>query len=232
MMLIYYLPRIPLCEVANEVYFQAVKGFSALMAGVALLPYIFICCILSTFIGRFVSATGRYNEVIRLGFALTVLGTGLCILLNENTPVYGWVLIEIICGLGVGGNFQNMLLAIQATIHYSDIATATATFSFVILLGATFGVAVGGTVFQNQMTRLSKGLPNFPELSEVTGENAGAAIQAIQQLPPNIKSAVISNYAQSMRLVWIVCCAFSAVAFLATFAIGTHELHREYVLYM
>jgi len=197
------------------------------MAGVALLPYIFICCLLATAIGRIVSATGRYNEVIRIGFAITVLGSGLCILLNENTPVYAWVLIEIVCGLGVGGNFQNMLLAIQATIHYTDMATATATFTFVILLGATFGVAVGGTVFQNQMTRLSSGLSDIPGLSEITGSNAGAAIQSIRELPPNVKAEIVSNYAESMKMVWIVCCAFSAVAFLATFAIGTHELHRE-----
>jgi len=120
-----------------------------------------------------------------------------------------------------------MLLAIQATIHYTDMATATATFTFVILLGATFGVAVGGTVFQNQMTRLSSGLSDIPGLSEITGSNAGAAIQSIRELPPNVKAEIVSNYAKSMKMVWIVCCAFSAVAFLATFAIGTHELHRE-----
>lgn len=198
------------------------------MSGVCLLPYILTCCVLSASIGRIVTYFGRYNEVIRIGFAITVLGAGLLTLLDETTPAYQWVLIEIVAGLGLGGNFQNMLIAIQATIHHSDLAVATATFSFIVLLGSTLGIAIGGTVFQNQMTSLSRGLPNIPGLSEITGENAGAAIQAIQDMSPEIKDIVVSNYAKSMRMVWIVMCAFSAAGFLVSFAIGTHELHREY----
>src|SRR5262245_11857443 len=104
------------------------------------------------------------TQVIRLGFAIAVLGTGLLTTWDENTPAYTWILIEIVCGLGLGGNFQNMLIAIQATIHYSDMAVATATFSFITLLGATMGIAIGGSVFQNEMTRLSTDLPDIPGL--------------------------------------------------------------------
>jgi hypothetical protein len=57
--------------------------------------------------------------------------------------VYFWFLIEIVLGLGVGENFRNMLIALQATIRQSDVAVATATFSFIVLLGATLGIAIG-----------------------------------------------------------------------------------------
>jgi hypothetical protein len=148
-------------------------------------------------------------------------------MLDENTPVYSWVLIEMVCGLGLGGNFQNMLIALQATIQKSDIAVATATFSFIVLLGTTLGIAIGGTVFQNQMTSLSGDLPNIPEVSAFTGDGAGAAVQTIQNLPENLKAIVISNYAQSMRMVWIILCVFAGAGLLASFAIGTHELFTE-----
>jgi hypothetical protein len=157
-----------------------------------------------------------------------VLGTGLLTLLDADTPVYAWVLIEIICGLGLGGNFQNMLIALQATIHKSDIAVATATFSFIVLLGATLGIAIGGTVFQNEMTSLSGDLPDIPGLAQLSGENAGAQVLAIQQLPDGIKLLVVNNYAESMRMIWVVLAAFSGAGFLAAFAIGSHELYREY----
>src|SRR5271163_3518325 len=124
------------------------------MSGVALLPYILTCCFLSAIIGKVVSHFGRYNEVIRGGFAISVLGGGLLTMFNVTTPAYEWILIEIVLGLGVGGNFQNMLIALQATIHHSDIAVATATFVFIVLLGSTLGIAIGGAVFQNQMTAL------------------------------------------------------------------------------
>jgi hypothetical protein len=148
---------------------------------------------------------------------------------DANTPVHSWVLIEIVLGLGLGGNFQNMLLAIQATIHYSDIAVATAAFSFIVLLGATLGIAIGGTVFQNQMTKLSADLPDIPGLSAITGVNAGASVSAIQALPPDVKTIVIQNYAQSLRMVWIVLAAFAGAGLLVSFLIGRHELHKEYV---
>jgi hypothetical protein len=61
--LTYYLPRIVPADGADLVYFQSVKGQSALMSGVCLLPYILTCCLLSASIGRVVTHFGRYNEV-------------------------------------------------------------------------------------------------------------------------------------------------------------------------
>jgi hypothetical protein len=62
--LTYYLPRMgPYWHLLNPVYFQAVKGYSAVMSGVALLPYILTCCLLSASVGRVVTYTGRYNPV-------------------------------------------------------------------------------------------------------------------------------------------------------------------------
>jgi len=147
---------------------------------------------------------------------------------NVTTPAYEWILIEIVLGLGVGGNFQNMLIALQATIHHSDIAVATATFVFIVLLGSTLGIAIGGAVFQNQMTALSGDLPNIPGLGALTGATAGAAVPLIQTLPSDVKPIVVSNVAESLKMVWIVLAVFAAVAFLSAFAIGTHELYREY----
>ena len=120
-----------------------------------------------------------------------------------------------------------MLIALQATIYYSDIAVATATFSFIVLLGATLGIAIGGTVFQNQMTSLSGGLPDIPGLAAITGENAAAAVESVQGLPEAVKTVVVKNYAASIRMVWVVLSGFAGAGFLASFVIGTHELYRE-----
>lgn len=85
-------------------------------------------------------------------------------------------------------------------------------------------------MFQNQMTSLAGDLPNIPEVSVFTGDGAGAAIQSIQTLPPELRAIVIGNYAKSMRMVWIILCVFAGAGFLAAFGIGTHELFTEYHL--
>jgi hypothetical protein len=216
-----------LVDKLTKVYFQAVRGDSAIMSGVSLLPYIVTCCILSAAIGRVVSATGRYKEIIQLGFALMVVGTGLLTIWDVHTPIHTWIPIEIILGLGVGPNFQNMLIAIQATIRHSDMAVATAAFIFICLLGSTLGIAIGGTVFEIEMSKLASDLPQVPGLADITGQNAGSVVQVIQSLPDDVKPVVIQNYAKSMRMIWIVLSAFAGAGFVTTFFIGKHELHRE-----
>jgi hypothetical protein len=119
-----------------------------------------------------------------------------------------------------------MLIALQATIHHSDVATATATFAFIVLLGATLGIAIGGTVFQNTMTQLSTDLP--PESAvQFSGTTAGAAVGEIQGLPEPIKGIVVGNYAASLRMVWVVLSCFAGAGLIGSAFIGTHELHRE-----
>jgi len=75
--------------------------------------------------------------------------------------------------------------------------------------------------------RLSIDLPDIPGLNAITGANAGAAISAVQALPDAVREIVKRNYARSMKMIWIVTSGFAAVGLLASFAIGTHELHRE-----
>ena len=83
-------------------------------------------------------------------------------------------------------------------------------------------------MFQNQMTSLAGDLPDVPGLAAITGENAGAAVGAVQGLPEGVREVVLGNYAASLRMVWIVLSAFAGAGFLASFAIGMHELYREY----
>ena len=82
-------------------------------------------------------------------------------------------------------------------------------------------------MFQNQMTALAGDLPHIPGLAPITGENAGAAVATVEGLPEGVRGIVLRNYADSLRVVWIVLGIFAGVGFLASFAIGTHELYRE-----
>ena len=62
---------------------------------------------------------------------------------------------------------------------------------------------------------------NLPEKTRVQ------RVTTIKDLPADVKPIVIQNHAESMKMVWIVLSVFAAAGFLASFAIGTHELHKE-----
>jgi hypothetical protein len=63
--------------------------------------------------GWYISATGRYIDCVRLGFAFSALGF---VLLMDLTSHQTWskiIIFQIICGISIGPNFQALLLALK-----------------------------------------------------------------------------------------------------------------------
>jgi MFS family permease len=58
-------------------YYQAVQGANALMAGLLSLPYSLGSALISTLASQYVQHTQRYREVIICGLGLSTLGFGL-----------------------------------------------------------------------------------------------------------------------------------------------------------
>ncbi len=120
--LLYYLP----------LYYEAVKGLTATRAGIAVFPETLTIAPASLIVGLLVARTGRFQWSILVGWAITVLGTGMLYLLDVDTPVATWIGINIIVGLGTGMLFSGMAFSIQAaaTALGQDSAFAIAMFTF------------------------------------------------------------------------------------------------------
>ncbi|KAI4246912.1 MAG: hypothetical protein L6R42_009760, partial [Xanthoria sp. 1 TBL-2021] len=83
--ILYYLP----------LYYEAVKGFSPIISGVALFPETFTVAPASVVVGILITVTGRYRWAIWAGWVLTVLGTGLLCLLDVDTSTVAWIFINL-----------------------------------------------------------------------------------------------------------------------------------------
>lgn len=193
----YYIP----------LYFQAVLGTSPLISGVYLLPFILSLTIMAAFTGFFIQKTGNYIITVYVGLTLLTLGIGLLIDLDVETDWVKIILFQIVAGMGVGLNFEGPLLSMQATIALEDVATATATFSFVRSISTAISIVIGGVVFQNQMVnegpQLVAGLG--PELaSQLGGGNAAANIGIIGTLAPAQQVIVRQAFYNSIRSMWIM----------------------------
>ncbi|PUU82519.1 major facilitator superfamily domain-containing protein [Tuber borchii] len=199
-------------------YFQAVRGATALMAGVYVLPYVMVLSGFSALGGVVIAKTGRYQEVVWAAVAAMTLGAGLIIDLDRTS---GWdkiVIYQIIGGMGCGPLFQSPLIAIQANIDHRDVGTATVAFAFLRTLGTALAICIGLVVFQNSMQSQSHNLASqLPGevLDAISGHSAASSVGFVQTLQPAERVVARDAYAQGLSTMWYFFLAVSAGEFFA-----------------
>ncbi|KAI4143188.1 MAG: hypothetical protein L6R39_004666 [Caloplaca ligustica] len=205
--LLYYLP----------LYYEAVKGFSPIISGVALFPQTFTVAPACVVVGILITVTGRYRWAIWSGWVLTVVGTGLLYLLDVHISTVGWIFLNLVGGLGMGMLFPSMAFAIQASQKNEDLAFAVAMFSFFRAFGQALGVAVGGTVFQNQMRTKLLAYPALASKADEYSKDASSLVQIIRAMKSGaVKEDLQHAYADSLKVVWLTMCGLAGVGLIAS----------------
>lgn len=202
---LYYIP----------LYFQAVKGLSPVLTGISALPITSSLVPASVFVAGIIARTGLFRCAIWMGWVLTTISTGLLLLSNTNTKTAVWATVLILLGFGHGLVLSALNLGVQAISTVNSVAHAVAMYSFLRAVGAALGVGIGGTVFQNAMSkRLSVlGLPTD------IAKNAEAYIEVLHTLPANsvFKINIIECYGTGIQGVFTVMTGFSGLAMFLSF---------------
>ena len=206
--LLYYMP----------LYYEAVKGYTPVVVGVAVFPETFTVAPASVIVGIAVSKSGRFRWAIWSGWFLTVLGMGLLYILSPGTSIPAWIFLNLVPGLGMGLLFSSMTCAIQAGVDQNDVAFAAATMTFMRAFGQAIGVAIGGVIFQSQ---LEINLSKYPSIAGNASELSRYASSLVQTLKvmstedPQ-RAMIVSAYADSLRIVWAVMAGLAFVALIAS----------------
>ncbi|CAA9962236.1 MFS 1 multi-domain protein [Pyrenophora teres f. maculata] len=219
----YYMP----------LYFQAVLEASPLRSGLLLLPFIVIGAIAGVFCGVIMHKTGKFREIIWVGALLLTVGFGLFITFDAYTSTVKAVCFLMVGGLGSGILFEAPLIAIQSQVEQHNVASATATLSFIRNIGVSISTIVGGTIFQNSMNGRAAflreaGLPKNI-LSQLDGDSAMANVM----LPGTLKEraweiAAKEAFAYAMRNMWITYTVFAFLAFMASLFVQAAHLGTEH----
>jgi hypothetical protein len=103
-------------------------------------------------------------------------------------------------------------------------------FSFMRAFGQSFGVAIGGVVFQNALIKQFAKYPGLDSLAGQYAKDAVALVELIKVMPKGnpIRADLVQAYADAIRMVWIAMVAFAAVGLLTS--IGTEGLSLDRVL--
>jgi MFS family permease len=208
-------------------YYEAVQGYSPIIAGVALFPDTFTVAPLAVVTGISITVTGHYRWAVWSGWAITVLGVGLATLLKVDTSIPAWIFLTMVSGIGLGILFPSMQFSLQAATTNKDMGFAVAMFSFFRTFGQAIGVAIGGVIFQNQMEKKLRGYPHFASQANELAKDAAALVQIIKETPEGQdKLDLRTAYIDSVRVIFIVLCALASVALVSSFFIKSYDLNR------
>jgi EmrB/QacA subfamily drug resistance transporter len=130
-------------------YLQIVKGSSATEAGLQMIPFVVGIMAGSITAGQLIARTGRYRIFPIIGSVLMVTALGLFALIGADTPLWKTMLIMVVMGLGLGGNMQPMITAVQNAVSPREIGVATSSVTFFRSMGGTLGTAIFLSVLFN-----------------------------------------------------------------------------------
>jgi len=78
-----------------------------------------------------------------------VAALGLFATIGADTPLWKTMLIMVLMGLGLGGNMQPMITAVQNAVNPREIGVATSSVTFFRSMGGTLGTAIFLSVLFN-----------------------------------------------------------------------------------
>jgi EmrB/QacA subfamily drug resistance transporter len=124
-------------------YLQIVHGSSPTVAGLQMIPLVLGIMSGSIISGQTIAKTGKYKLFPLIGVLLIVTSlVSLSFVVNADTSVWTLVPFMVMLGLGLGFNFQPVILAVQNAVNPREIGVATSSVTFFRQMGGTLGTAV------------------------------------------------------------------------------------------
>ncbi|MGW6689202.1 DHA2 family efflux MFS transporter permease subunit [Streptomyces sp. NPDC054961] len=206
-------------------FLQVVQGVSPTMSGVHMLPMVLGMLITSTGSGQIVSRTGRWKVFPIAGTGVTAIGLLLLHQLDRTSSTWEMSVYFFVFGAGLGLVMQVLVLVVQNSVSYADLGVATSGATFFRSIGASFGVAIFGTVFTNQLDeKLTAALAGTPLPPGVNVGELEADPRSVAALPADLQSTVLDSYSTSITDVFLCAVPVVLVAFVLAWFLKEDKL--------
>jgi EmrB/QacA subfamily drug resistance transporter len=206
------------------VFLQLVDGASATSSGLNLLPLMAGLLTASIASGQLISRRGRYKIFPVLGTALAGIGIFFLSTIDPHTSRAVISLYMAVLGAGLGMVMQVLVIAVQNAVAYRDLGVATSSATFLRSMGSSFGVAIFGAIFSNQLA--ANLVKNLPAAALRSGRISPTSLQgnpaSLAHLPAAIHTGLINSVSESLHVVFLVAVPLLALAFVLTLFL--HEI--------
>jgi hypothetical protein len=176
--------------------------------------------------GIAISKTGKYKIYPLVGIVFIVVAlVSMSFVLEADTSVWTLVPFMVLMGLGLGFNFQPVILAVQNAVSPREMGVATSSVTFFRQMGGTIGVAAFLSIL---FTRLPTDIGNaIASAAAADPQGAGAQAAQLQQQGlegltadttaiakfPALVAPFREGFTASIDLVFLVAAAVVAIGF-------------------
>ncbi|MGW1559204.1 MDR family MFS transporter [Streptomyces sp. NPDC002144] len=206
-------------------FLQVVQGVTPTLSGVHMLPMVFGLLLSSTVSGQIVSRTGRWKVFPIAGTAVTTIGLLLLHRLDENSSTAVMSTYFFVFGLGLGLVMQVLVLIVQNAVSYEDLGVATSGATFFRSIGASFGVAIFGTVFAGRLSdKLTDAFRGVRLPGGVSADALKSDPRGIGSLPPALRAPAVHAYASSITDVFLYAAPVALLGFVLAWFLKEDKL--------
>ena len=230
-------------------FVQGVLGKSATNSGAILMPLMLGAIVTSIGGGQIISRSGKYKVMVIIGFACTTTGA---YLLSRMGLATTWTTVMrdmIVMGLGLGIAMSAFTVIVQNQYPSHRLGEVTASLQFFRSLGSTIGLAVFGTVLNNQFaanmkTNLAGPLQKFSGSSKLDNPQvllspkANGDLHTLflkagaqgEQLYQSFMHAVRLSLGTAISDLFLLAAVIAAVGFVVVFFLREDPLRRTHAI--
>ncbi|MEU4219613.1 MDR family MFS transporter [Actinoplanes sp. NPDC026623] len=216
-------------------YLQIVKGASPTVAGLEMIPFVAGIMAGSITAGQLIARTGRYRIFPIIGSVLMATALGLFALVGADTPLWRTMLVMVLMGLGLGGNMQPMITAVQNAVSPREIGVATSTVTFFRSMGGTLGTAIFLSVLFNVLPgkigaqlETAKSTPEFQQalasdptqgqiLQQAQGGGGLSDTSFLNRLSDVVSHPFKEGFSDSFQIVYLMALAIMLIGLVVVF---------------
>lgn len=204
---------------------MSVRASSPTRAGIDMLPGLALIVPGSIVVAALTTRLGRWRWAIWSGWVITILGTGLLLVLDLHTSYTVLAVILAVFGIGSGMVLTSVNVGIQAISRVEDCAMAASMYGFFRSLGMPLGVALSGAIFQNAMkSKLSSyGLPD--EIAH-DSERYVYVLRTMAVDDPK-RTAMLDSYLSGFRGVFVLMTCVAGSALAASLLIRKFDMNKK-----
>jgi EmrB/QacA subfamily drug resistance transporter len=169
-------------------YYQVVRGESALTAGLLLAPQGLGAALAMPFAGRLTDRLGA-GRIVPFGVVIAVVGTGAYTQLSGSTSYTLLAVALWVRGIGLGMTMMPSMAAAYQTLSRAAVPRATTAINIIRTIGGSFGTAVLSVVLER---RVAANLPDSGgSLASLQGAVGGSAP------PPRVADPLAHAFGQT-----------------------------------
>ncbi|PCG95162.1 Major facilitator superfamily domain, general substrate transporter [Penicillium occitanis (nom. inval.)] len=214
----YYLP----------IYFQTVRGSTAIVSGVHMLPNVLSQLVSTVASGALVGRLGYYLPWIVASSSISSVALGLLSTLNPTTSAGKWIGYQILLGFSRGLGMQMPLIAVQNSINPKFVPVAMALVTFGQTFGGAVFLAIGETILSNQLrVNIPKYAPSVNTAAVIAAGGSGPAVRAAVGNDPAGLAGTLLAYSKSVDAVYWFAAGAAGLMFLVSWGMGWKDIRKK-----